>query len=107
MIAKGDFVLIEPEKLILPIRNLGTRVTLYSLTLEEQLHFKHKNDHSEALHRVVHLPELSQTLQVVPTRQPAQLHAWRAILEKLKAIFASKDDLKVKLTYVFQREAVA
>ena len=46
-------------------------------------------------------------LEAVPTRQTAQLQAWRAVLEKLKVNFASQDDLKVKLTYVFQHEVVA
>jgi hypothetical protein len=40
MIARGDFVLMDPEKLVLPIGNLGARVTLYYLSLEGQLHNK-------------------------------------------------------------------
>ena len=107
MITRRDFVLMESEKLIFPIGKLGARVTLFYLNLEEQFQFKRQNDHSEVSHRVVHLPELSQMLQAVPTRQPTQLQAWRAVLEKLKGIFASKDDFKVKLTYIFQREAMA
>jgi predicted nucleic acid-binding Zn-ribbon protein len=35
MIARGDFVLMDPEKLILPIGNLGARVTMYYINLEE------------------------------------------------------------------------
>ena len=57
MIARGDFVLMDPEKLILSIGNLGARVTLYYLTLEEQLHFKRQADHSKEENRVVRLPE--------------------------------------------------
>ena len=83
MIAQGDFILIDPEKLILPIGNLGARVFLNYLNLEEQLHFKRQNDHSEGEHHIIHLLELSQILEVVPMRQPAQLQAWRAVLEKL------------------------
>ena len=58
MFAQGDFVLMDLEKLILPIENLGIMVTLYYLNMEEQLHFKHQNDHLEEEYRIVHLPEL-------------------------------------------------
>ena len=98
---------MDPEKLILPIGNLGARGTLYYLNLEEQLHFKSQNDHSEEEHCIVHLPELSRTLEAVPMRQPAQLQAWREVLEKLRRFFTSQDDLKFKLTYIYQREDVA
>jgi hypothetical protein len=53
MIAWGDFVLMDPEKLILPVGNLGVRVTLYYLTLERQLHNKRYSDCSEEENRVV------------------------------------------------------
>ena len=107
MIARGDLVLTDPEKLILPIGNLGARVTLYYLNLDKWLHFKRQNDHSEKKHRIVRLLELSRTLEAVPTRQPAQLQAWHKVLEKLRRFFIFQDNLKVKLTYVFQREDVA
>ena len=55
MIARGDFVLMDSEKLILPIGNLGARVTLYYLILEEQFHLKRQNDHSKEEHCIVRL----------------------------------------------------
>jgi hypothetical protein len=66
MIARGDFILMNPEKLILPIGNLGTRVTLYYLNLEDGLHFNRQKDHSKEEHRVVRKLEFSQILRAVP-----------------------------------------
>jgi hypothetical protein len=107
MIARGDFVLMDPEKLILPIGNLGARVTMYYLILEEQLHVKRQRDHSEEGDRVVRLPEFSQILAAVPNRSTEQLKAWRTVLEKLKRFFMTRESLKVKLAYAYQREDVA
>jgi hypothetical protein len=107
MIARGDFVLMDPEKLILPIGNLGARVTLYYLTLEEHLHLKRQKDQSEEGHRIVRIPEFGQILEAVPNRSPEQLQEWQAVLEKLRRFFMSQDDLKVKMSYVYQREDVA
>ena len=107
MIAQGNFVLIDLEKLILSIGNLGARVALYYLILEEQFHFKHQNDHSEEEHCIIRFHELSRMLEAVLERQPMQLQAWCVILEKLQQSFTSQDDLKVKLTCTHQREAVA
>ena len=80
---------MDPEKLILPIKNLGARVTLYYLNLEEQLHFKRQNDYSKEEHCIVYLPKLSRMLEAVPMRQPAQVQAWREVLEKLRSFFTS------------------
>jgi hypothetical protein len=107
MIARGDFVLMDPEKLILPIGNLGTRVTMYYINLEEQLHFKRQNDYSTEEHQKVRLPELGPILAAVPDRPPEQLKEWRAVLEKLKQFFMNRDTLKVKWTYAYQREELA
>jgi hypothetical protein len=107
MIAQGDFILMDPEKSILPIGNLGARVTLYYLHLEEQLHNKRYSDYSEEDNRVVRIPEFSHILQAIPGRTPDQLQNWQGVLTKLRRIFCSQDNLKVKLTYVNQREDVA
>ena len=79
---------------------------MYYLNLQEQLHFKRQNDRSKEEHRIVHLPEFSQTLEAVSMRHPAQLQAWCEVLEKLRRFLTSQDELKVKLTYVRQREDV-
>jgi hypothetical protein len=107
MIVRGDFVLMDPEKLVLPIGNLGARVTLYYLTLEGQLHNKRYSDSSEEEHREVKIPEFNNILQAVPERTPEQLQSWKDVLTKLRYPFSSQDSLQVKLTYVHQREAVA
>jgi hypothetical protein len=107
MIAWGDFVLMDPEKLVLPIGNLGARVTLYYLNLEGQLHNKRYSDSSEEEHKEVKILEFNNILQAVPARTPEQLQSWKDILTKLRTPFSSQDSLQVKLTYVHQREAVA
>jgi hypothetical protein len=107
MIVWGDFVLMDPEKLVLPIGNLGARVTLYYLPLEGQLHNKRYRDSSEEEHRKVKIPEFNNILQAVPKRTPEQLQSWKDVLTKLRYPFSSQDSLQVKLTYVHQREAVA
>jgi hypothetical protein len=107
MIARGDFVLMDPEKLVLPIGNLGARVTLYYLNLEGQLHNKRYSDSSEEEHREVKIPEFNNILQAVPERTSEQLQSWKDVLTKLHSPFSSQDSLQVKLTYVHQREAVA
>jgi hypothetical protein len=73
MIARGDFVLMDPEKLVLPIGNLGARVTLYYLNLEGQLHNKRYSDSSEEEYQEVKIPEFNNILQAVPERTPEQL----------------------------------
>jgi hypothetical protein len=107
MIARGDFVLMDPEKLVLPIGNLGARVTLYYLNLEGQLHNKRYSDSSEEEHREVKIPEFNNILLAVPEHTPEQLQSWKDVLTKLHTSFSSQDSLQVKLTYVHQREAVA
>jgi hypothetical protein len=107
MIARGDFVLMDPEKLVLPIGNLRARVTLYYLNLEGQLHNKRYSDSSEEEHREVKNPEFNNILQAVPERTPEQLQSWKDVLTKLRSPFSSQDSLQVKLTYVHQKEAVA
>jgi hypothetical protein len=107
MIAWGDFVLMDPEKLVLPIGNLGARVTLFYLNLEGQLHNKRYSDSSEEEHKEVKILEFNNILQAVPARTPEQLQSWKDILTKLRTPFSSQDSLQVKLTYVHQREAVA
>jgi hypothetical protein len=82
-------------------------VTLYYLTLEEHLHLKRQKDHSEEGHRIVRIPEFGQILEATPDRSQEQLHEWRGVLEKLRRFFMSRDDLKVKVSYVYQREDVA
>jgi hypothetical protein len=107
MIARGEFVLMDPEKLVLPIGNLGARVTLYYLNLEGQLHNKRYSDSSEEEHQDVKIPEFNNILQAVLERTPEQLQSWKDVLTKLRTSFSSQDSLQVKLTYVHQREAVA
>jgi hypothetical protein len=107
MIARGDFVLMDPEKLVLPIGNLGARVTLYYLNLEGQLHNKRYSNSSEEEHREVKILEFNNILQAVPERTSEQLQSWKDVLTKLYTPFSSQDSLQVKLTYVHQREAVA
>jgi hypothetical protein len=53
------------------------------------------------------LPEFSQILAAVPNRSTEQLKAWRTVLEKLKRFFMTRESLKVKLAYAYQREDVA
>jgi hypothetical protein len=72
MIARGNFILMDPKKLILPIGNLGARVTLYYLIFEEKLHFKCQDNYSEEEYRVVRILEFSQILKVVPKRSQEQ-----------------------------------
>jgi hypothetical protein len=107
MLARGDFILMDPEKLVLPIGNLGARVTLYYLNLEGQLHNKRYSDSSKEEHREVKIPEFNNVLQAVLERIPEQLQSWKDVLTKLRISFSSQDSLQVKLTYVHQREAVA
>jgi hypothetical protein len=59
MIAQGDIILMDPEKLILPIGNLGARVTLFYLNLEGQLHSKRYSDSSKEENREVKIPEFN------------------------------------------------
>jgi hypothetical protein len=44
MIIRGDFILLNPENLILPIGHLGAKVVLYYLNLESQLHYQRQKD---------------------------------------------------------------
>jgi hypothetical protein len=77
------------------------------LILEEQLHLKRQGDNSQEGHRVVRIPKFSQILKAVPDRSLEQLRKWQEVLEKLRRPISSKDDLRVKLSYVQQREDVA
>jgi hypothetical protein len=93
MIVWGDFVLMDLEKLVLPIGNLGARVKLYYLNLEGQLHNKRYSDSSKEVHREVKIQEFNNILQAVLERTPEQLQSWKDVLTKLRYPFSSQDSL--------------
>jgi hypothetical protein len=75
MIIRGDFILLNPENLILPIGHLGAKVVLYYLNLESQLHYQRQKDHSKEEHRVVRILDFSQISKTNVMRSKEQLDA--------------------------------
>lgn len=84
MIARGDFELMDPKKLVVPIGHLGARVLMYYLELEEQLHFRRQFDYSMTSYRDIRMLGVREELQPIIQDHPIDKYEeWKQILTTL------------------------
>ena len=108
VIARGDLELLDPRKLVVPIGHLGARTLMYYLELEQQLHFRRQLDYAVESYRDIRMLSVPEELQtIVQEHSFEDYEEWKKILTTLQQKLKDKDDLRVKMSYTYERECYA